>query len=487
MSADVVEAAEVDAVAAPPSRVVLALALAGPVGIAAAAYGFGGVGGWQPWSLGSWAFWLVLGTGAVWTALGIRVLPAVLDRRVVLLVIAAALLARALLLPLPFLTSTDAYRFLWDGRVQAEGVNPYRHPPRAAELNDLRDEVVFPALNRKAVVTVYPPVAQMTFLAANRAGVTQPWGWKAVLLVVEGASLALLARLATRRRSLVLYAWNPVPIIAFGLAGHLDAFVVLGVLAAVAAWRSGHRPMVRAGLVGLGLGLAAGFKLWPLLLLPAFARQRDGRLRLGQVFVGTGVAVGVLALSYVPYVRGAGHGVLGFLAAGFLQEEGYTSGQRFQLLRLAGVTDPVWALGITAVVAAAVALVVLASRADAAARAAWLFGAAALLTTPYGWYVTPLIALAVAGSAGAAWAWFPLTLEAAYLTFFHNVWEPWLGDDGLAYPVRRAGAATVVALLVAAITWPWARRMVAGRWTGSPAGARPGDAAGVGSVGARGD
>lgn len=441
--------------------VLVAVAATGPVAIGVSAHGFAAGGRLQ---LGSWAFWLVLGVGACWMAAGHRLLPTLMDRRLVLLVVGAGLLARALLMPLPFLTSTDAYRYLWDGRVQAAGINPYLHPPGDRALLPLRDDVVYSPINRKAAVTIYPPVAQMTFLAAEQMGVRSPTAWKAVLLVIEAGSLALLARLASRRRQLVLYAWNPVPIIAFALAGHVDALVVLGVLAAVVAWRAG-----RPGLVGVAIGLAAGVKLWPLLLLPAFARQRDGRLRPLPVVVAGGTAVGLLVASYIPYVLGAGQGVLGFLTSGFLQEEGYRSGRRFQLLQLLGVDDPTWALGLAVLIAGAVGVAVLGSRADAAARAAWLFGTAVILTTPYGWYATPLIALAVGGSAGAVWTWLPLGLEAAYLTFFHNVWAPWLGDDGLATPIRRATAGTVVVLLVLSRWWPMARRLVRGSGHGGNA------------------
>jgi alpha-1,6-mannosyltransferase len=38
----------------------------------------------------------------------------------------------------PFL-STDLYRYIWDGRVQAAGINPYRYVPADPALAALRD------------------------------------------------------------------------------------------------------------------------------------------------------------------------------------------------------------------------------------------------------------------------------------------------------------------------------------------------------------
>ncbi|CAN5189386.1 hypothetical protein BH23ACT9_BH23ACT9_08560 [soil metagenome] len=436
-------------------------ALAGPIAIAAAAYAFEG-------PLGSWALWLVLGLGAVWMLLGHRLARDELGRRAALLVIATALLARALLVPLPFITSTDAYRYLWDGRVQAADTNPYRYPPGALEVAHLRDDAVYPLINRKGSVTIYPPVAQGTFLAAHLAGLRTPTGWKALLLMAEAGSMALLLSLAGRRRDLVLYAWNPVPIIAFGLAGHLDALLVLAVLAAVVAWRRD-----RLALVGTALGVAAGLKLWPLLLLPAFWRRPTGRMTLRGVATVTAPAVGVLAASYLPYVGEVGRGVLGFLVEGFLEEDGYVSGARFQALQVIGITNPTAALLTATGIAGLVGILILRSRADAAARATWLFGTAVLLTTPHGWYATPLIALSVAGTAGLLWAWFPLVLYAAYLTFFHNVWSPWLGEEFAARTVRRAGLAVVAVVLMVAAVHRQARSVVLGATVHDPAGGGP--------------
>lgn len=443
-------------------RVLIGAAVAGPVSIGLAAYAFQGTYGVP--RIGSWALWLMLGLGLVWTLVGLWAAPTVLSRRLLLVTLGAAVVARALLLPLPFISSTDAYRYLWDGRVQASGISPYRYAPGDPALEPLREgdpgvQALYLPINRKRSVTIYPPVAQMTFLAANRLGLQTPMAWKVLVLLAETTTLVLLTVLAARRRRFLAYAWNPVPIIGFALAGHLDALVVTAILGAVLAWH--HR---RSRLIGVALGLAAGFKLWPLALLPAFWRDTDGRIGLRQILQQSLPAVGLLVLSYVPYAIASGRGVAGFLTGGFFDQEGYDDGTRFLALRVLGVQDARLALLLAAGIAVAVGLVVLRSHRDAAIRATWLFGIAVLLTTPYGWYATSLIALAVAGGAGVMWTLFPVTLEAAYLTFFHNVWVRWLGDDLLDATVRRAGLAAVAVILVAAVVSERARRLVLGPW-----------------------
>ena len=58
----------------------------------------------------------------------------------------------ALLFVEPYL-STDIYRYIWDGRVQAAGINPYRFVPNAPELAQLRDAAIFPS----SIAPAMPP------------------------------------------------------------------------------------------------------------------------------------------------------------------------------------------------------------------------------------------------------------------------------------------------------------------------------------------
>ena len=72
------------------------------------------------------------------------------------------------LISTPYL-STDPYRYVWDGRVQAHGINPYRYVPAHANLVFLRDGAIYNHINRKTYAkTVYPPGSQMVFLLMTR-------------------------------------------------------------------------------------------------------------------------------------------------------------------------------------------------------------------------------------------------------------------------------------------------------------------------------
>src|SRR5512146_2483079 len=99
---------------------------------------------------------VLLAEGAVYFIAVYRVVCAN-DGRLKPILVVAALLRLPLLLAPPYL-SNDVYRYVWDGRVQAAGVNPYRYVPAAAALEALRDDRIYPEINRRErAVTIYPP------------------------------------------------------------------------------------------------------------------------------------------------------------------------------------------------------------------------------------------------------------------------------------------------------------------------------------------
>src|SRR5258708_2519465 len=63
--------------------------------------------------------------------------------------------------------SHDAYRYVWDAHLVAHGVSPYVHPVNDPTLAPLRDSVIWPNVNWRNAVTIYPPGAQLLFLAVH--------------------------------------------------------------------------------------------------------------------------------------------------------------------------------------------------------------------------------------------------------------------------------------------------------------------------------
>ena len=337
-------------------------------------------------------------------------------------IIAAALLARAAVLVVPPLMSTDVYRYVWDGRVQASGINPYRYLPIDPALAALRDRPaygdgsdprrasdIFPNINRvDSAPTIYPPAAQALFLAV---GLTAPsiWTMKAALLAFDLATMGiglLLLRTAGRPAAHILvWAWNPLVIWEFAGAGHIDALAVAFVaLAMLLAART------RQGWAGLAMGAAVATKLLPVVLFPAIWRRWDLRSPLA--------AVVLVILGYAAY-SSVGLRVFGYLA-GYAEEERLQDGAGFLALRLLRLAGPLPSWTGAAYVAAGLALLggcalwVVRSplppcadaRASVIARGALIMAAAliAVMSPHYPWYLTILVLPAILVPAwGALW------------------------------------------------------------------------------------
>ena len=69
-------------------------------------------------------------------------------RHALWLIVAVGLVLRCILLFTEPLLSTDIYRYIWDGCVQAAGINPYRYIPAHEALAALRDAAIYPNINR---------------------------------------------------------------------------------------------------------------------------------------------------------------------------------------------------------------------------------------------------------------------------------------------------------------------------------------------------
>ena len=365
----------------------------------------------------------------------------------VLGLVAVAALCQVPGLTHPPITSTDAYRYVWDGRVQLSGSSPYSHVPLDDALARLRDPVLFPGLspsersgvvgpprvphdpaaiaalstddprtriNRPRVPTIYPPVAQAYFTAV---ALFTPWSAGTFGLQVAAATLAvaLTALLAVelRRRGrdprwAALWGWSPIVSLEAGSAAHVDVLAALLIVAA--AILAARRKPVLAGLL---LGAAASVKLLPLLLLPAFTHRKNLRTPL--------VAIGTFLASYLPHLLVAGTLVVGFLP-GYLTQEGFSDGSsRSAILALLLPPEARQFAAVLLAIALALLAIHRHGREPIAVTCCWLYGAALLITTPtYPWYGLPLIALAVLAGR-FEWLAVPLAAYLAYASFGHEL------------------------------------------------------------------
>jgi hypothetical protein len=218
-----------------------------------------------------------------------------LSRRGLVACLGLALLWRAVLVAAPPLLSNDINRYVWEGRVQAHGGNPYRWSdrPESPRWLPLRDGV-YDGLNHKDYTAVYPPL----FVLATRGVVALHDSFtamKAFLVACELATLGALALVLRRRRlpleRLLVLAWSPLALVEIAGSGHNEAFGMLWMALALLALDA-DRPLLSA------LAASAGFmtKYLPGLVAAAWAR----RYRWWHVLAGGALAGALVALYLDP-------------------------------------------------------------------------------------------------------------------------------------------------------------------------------------------
>ena len=218
-----------------------------------------------------------------------------------------ALLLRLVLFPsLPDL-SDDLYRYVWDGWLTASGVNPYLHAPSDPALVGFQGSPLFEAMNSPDYHSVYPPLSQLVFLlgGATYAAI----GWPGAAYAVKGGFFVLeligivflllaLRRLGRPLRSLALYAWNPLVLVAVAGGGHTEGGLIAGLGLLAFGVAGGGRRRAWIGLV-----VAGASKGIPLVLAPLLFRRQWREAGLSRTVVDALPAVLVGCALLLPFLR----------------------------------------------------------------------------------------------------------------------------------------------------------------------------------------
>jgi len=245
------------------------------------------------------------------------------SRGIIAGIVALAIVMRVPVTLAPPYLSADVYRYIWDGRVEAAGFNPYRYAPADPRLETLRDQVLYPQIASKNAPTIYPPTTEAVFFAVTRVSESVT-AMKIAMAVFDLITLMLLARLLALEglptARVLVYAWHPLPIWEFAGSGHIDAVLITCMLVALWAIRRRH-----PAVAGVFLAAATLTKVYPVVLAPALYRRWDWKM---PTFFALAIAV-----AYLPFLS-AGSQILGFLP-GYADQEGFDAvGAGFYLLEL---------------------------------------------------------------------------------------------------------------------------------------------------------
>jgi len=216
--------------------------------------------------------------------------------RVLALCLVLAAAWRVPLLLKPPTLSTDVYRYVWDGRIQRLGYDPYTVVPANSESQQLHTTETR-LMNHPDVPTPYPAAAELFFRAVMTVS-ESALAMKSAIVLCDACLVAVLLRwlLACRRSRwwVLAYAWNPLVALEGSGNGHVDLLGALCLVLTAASLARGRRT---AAAVAFALGV--GVKFLPATQAPLLWR----RIRLRD----TALAVAVLAALYIPFL---GHGRL---------------------------------------------------------------------------------------------------------------------------------------------------------------------------------
>jgi alpha-1,6-mannosyltransferase len=360
------------------------------------------------------SFLIPLGVAGLAYLLAIRDLFSTPDfpRRVIVFGLALSALWHFEFLRMPPGLDDDIHRYVWDGRMQRHGYNPYIVVPSDPAFATLHTSETR-TLNNPEVPSPYPAGAQL-FLRAVTAIQESTFALKVAFVVCDLAIvfvlLDVLRRTGQGEHWVLAYAWHPLLAIEVAGSGHVDIVGVLLLLVSAAAllrrWRA---------VAAISFGLAVAVKLLPIVLLPLYwrrVRMRDAAL-----------AAIAVALLYLPFLN---HGRIPIGSLG-------TYVQRFRFndpvfAALERIAAPQIVAGLAALVGFLTAIWMRRKSAEGSSDAfAWPM-AASLLCAPvvYPWYMLWLLPFIRSTSTIPIMIWTLSIIPTYYVWHLRMVGRPWL-------------------------------------------------------------
>lgn len=262
------------------------------------------------------------------------------DKKTFWTLIVFGLLFRAAIIPAQQIQEDDIYRYLWDGKVFANGINPYKYPPAEVDqfkkmliqdpvqfeaaysdrnleelllLYDLKWEndtarVFMERINHADVPTIYPPLAQYVFRIIHHIRPDSIIAMRLGFLFFDLMALAFiiltLRELGLNRNYCLIYFWSPLVIKETFNSTHLD-IIGLSFLCVSVYWLIKKRFAVST----VFLGLSVLGKLYPIILFPLYLKQialaepPGSARRWTRPLLCTGLLGAVIGIFYLPFIE----------------------------------------------------------------------------------------------------------------------------------------------------------------------------------------
>ena len=156
------------------------------------------------------------------------------DRLPVFLIWTFAILFRSILLVTSPTLSDDVFRYIWDGHLLNQGINPYAFPVESAAL-DPYDIPIRSLVNHPWMASPYLPSAQILFVTVGRLLPGSVKAYQAVMLLFDLGTgwfvMDILRKLSLPKNRVLIYLWNPLVILEFSHAAHIDTVMIFLIMA----------------------------------------------------------------------------------------------------------------------------------------------------------------------------------------------------------------------------------------------------------------
>jgi alpha-1,6-mannosyltransferase len=219
--------------------------------------------------------------------------------RILNLLIIFGIAYRISLLPLQPIASNDIYRYIWDGKVSANGINPFKYTPLDSALLPLYSSLLPGKMNHPELQTIYPPYSQLMFFLSYEIFGENIYGIKFLLFISELITIFLLFLLLKKLKislyNLALYVLCPLPIMQFMIDGHIDGTGFPLLLLFLFFYLTGRKIK---SFIAIGFSIIS--KLISVIILPFAFKEEKGKNR----FYVLAIPILIIVVSYIPFLSG---------------------------------------------------------------------------------------------------------------------------------------------------------------------------------------
>lgn len=241
---------------------------------------------------------LFLSASAIYIFFVSMLFKTVLSKSQLLVILISFFLLKIIFVNIEPVGSDDYYRYIWDGKVQANEINPFLYQPNSPYLNHLHSELLPEKVSYPNIKTIYFPVSQRIFVIGYWISGENAIGLKIIYLLFELITLIalyfLLKRFAIDLKYLLIYAALPLITFQFFIDAHIDIVGTALMIASIALYFSNKKSFSY-----ILLGLSISVKPTGLFLLP-FYFQNEAVIKEKLKSVITPVFV--FAITFLPYL-----------------------------------------------------------------------------------------------------------------------------------------------------------------------------------------